>query len=103
MKNTNIYTFIVIVAVIIIALFVLNREADAPTEIPSDTTDISENTSYIWLNVEDATELANTNDEIFRVVEIDGEPRPVTMDYRPGRINASVVDGVVSDFTIEGE
>lgn len=57
---------------------------------------------YIGLTVEEATELAEENDVMFRVVERDGEPLPATMDYRPGRINASVEDGMVISYMVEG-
>ena len=46
---------------------------------------------------------AETNEIMFRVVEIDGEPQPVTEDYRPGRINASVENDIVVSYTVEGE
>ncbi len=32
-----------------------------------------------------------------RVVEVDGEPRPMTMDYRPERLNFKVKDGKVTE------
>lgn len=35
-----------------------------------------------------------------RVVSVDGDVRPVTMDYRPDRINLTLVDGVVTDATV---
>ena len=35
----------------------------------------------------------------FRVVSVDGESRPVTMDYNPQRLNATVVDGRVTEVT----
>ena len=38
----------------------------------------------------------------FRVVERDGMPLPVTMDYRPGRVNAHVANNVVVGYTVEG-
>lgn len=104
MKNSNLITIIIIIAVIIIAIFVLRREADAPTKktlIVQDSQ--TEKSSYIWLTLEDARQLAQSNWEVFRVIETDGEPQPVTMDYRPWRINASVVNGVVTEFSIEGE
>lgn len=34
-----------------------------------------------------------------RVVSVDGDSRPVTMDYRPDRINLTIVDGVVTRAT----
>ncbi len=36
----------------------------------------------------------------FRVVSVDGESKPVTMDYRPDRLNATVVDGRVVEVTV---
>lgn len=34
-----------------------------------------------------------------RVVSVNGDTRPVTMDYRPDRINLTIVDGVVTKAT----
>ena len=34
-----------------------------------------------------------------RVVSVDGDTRPATMDYRPDRINLTIVDGVVTKAT----
>lgn len=56
---------------------------------------------YIWLTEQEAINLAGARGDIFRVVSIDGEPQMATMDYRPGRINASIIDGRVSEFYIE--
>lgn len=36
----------------------------------------------------------------FRVVSVDGQSKPVTMDYNPQRLNATVVDGVVTEVTV---
>lgn len=36
----------------------------------------------------------------FRVVSVDGESKPVTQDYRPDRLNATVVDGRVTEVTV---
>ncbi len=35
-----------------------------------------------------------------RVVSVDGDVRPVTMDYRPDRINLTIVDKVVTKATV---
>ena len=34
-----------------------------------------------------------------RVVELDGEPRPATKDYRPERLNFRVKDGLITAVT----
>jgi hypothetical protein len=56
---------------------------------------------YIGLSVEDAMAQAEANDTLFRVVQEDGEPLAVTMDYRPGRLNATVEDGIVVSVEVE--
>ncbi len=60
-------------------------------------------TIYEGLTVEEAQALAEEHGKEFRVVEEDGEPLPATMDYRPGRINAIVEDGVVVWVDVEGK
>lgn len=47
------------------------------------------------LSPEDATALAEQNGYVARVGTIDGEPQPVTMDYRLDRFTFDVADGVV--------
>lgn len=56
---------------------------------------------YVWLTAAEAQELAEDNGVPFRLVEIDGEAQMVTMDYVVGRINASIVDGIVTSFYAE--
>jgi hypothetical protein len=56
---------------------------------------------YVGLSLEDAIVQADADNVLFRVTEQDGEPLPATMDYRPGRINATVIGGVVVDIFIE--
>jgi membrane-bound inhibitor of C-type lysozyme len=67
------------------------------TETPASEAD------YIGLSVEDAQLLASQNDVPFRVTMKDGQPLPATMDYRIGRINASVENNIVVDYSIEGQ
>lgn len=78
---------------------------EEPTTAPEDTSaqPTDETVSdYIGLSEADAAALAAQNDVPFRVVERDGEMLPTTRDYRPGRINAVVVDGIVTAYTVEG-
>lgn len=58
---------------------------------------------YVGMTVQQATEKAATDGVPFRVVMEDGESLAVTMDYRPGRINATVQSGIVVSYDIEGE
>ena len=44
-----------------------------------------------------ATEAAGLT---YRVVMVDGQPRAVTMDYRPDRVNVSLKDDVVVAATV---
>lgn len=70
--------------------------ADLETEAGSTTSD------YTGLTTAQAVARAESNDVLFRVVEIDGEPQMVTEDFRPGRINATVENDVVVSYTVEG-
>jgi hypothetical protein len=57
--------------------------------------------AIIGMTVAEAEAYAAENEVPFRIGSVDGEARPVTMDYRPGRITASVVDGLVTDYSVE--
>jgi hypothetical protein len=62
-----------------------------------------EHDEIIGMTEAEAEAYAEANEVPFRIGSVDGEPRPLTMDYRPGRITASVEDGVVTEYTVEGE
>lgn len=76
------------------------QPADKPDE-PTASVEF-ENTDYIGLSVPNAQNKAKSTNTPFRLVEIDGEAQAVTMDYRPGRINAVVERGVIVSYTVEG-
>lgn len=57
--------------------------------------------SIIGMNKIDAEAYAKTNGVDFRVVSIDGEALPVTLDLRMGRISATVVNNIVVGYTTE--
>jgi len=84
---------------------------EVPTDDPASSTETDETTDtisgddsegYMGLTEAQAAARAESNDVPFRVVERDGESLPVTEDWRPGRINAAIEDGVVVSYTIEG-
>lgn len=56
--------------------------------------------AVIGLTEAEAAAWATANGFTTRVVEVDGEPKPVTMDYRPDRINLTLVDGKVTKATL---
>jgi DNA polymerase II large subunit len=120
MKNALILLLIFVVVVGVGAWFIFANQTPAePTEstesMPSEATatnttettdsmsgDTNQAEDYIGLTVAEAEALATANDEPFRVVERDGEMLPTTRDYRPGRINATVEDGTVVAYEVEG-
>lgn len=53
------------------------------------------------MTAEAASEFALANGYVARVGTIDGQPQPVTMDYRPGRFTLSVTNGAVVSCTYE--
>lgn len=55
--------------------------------------------NYVGMTLEEAEAAADARGLRHRVVEVDGEPRPVTMDYLEDRLNFSVADGVVIAVT----
>lgn len=77
----------------------LQNDTDSPVIEPV----ASAAAALIGMTTSDATAYAKANDIIFRVVKIDNESQLVTEDYRPGRINASVENDVVVNYTVEGE
>lgn len=78
----------------------LTIEPTQPINGPEPTPTVE---AIIGMVTAQAEAYTTDNNILFRVVEIDGEPQPITEDYRPGRINASVENGVVVNYTVEGE
>ena len=81
-------------------------ESYCKDDIPSDETNqnLDEqtlNSIYVWVSVDEAISEASKRNTSFRVVEIDGQPQAVTMDYRPWRINATTVSWFVTSISIE--
>ena len=56
---------------------------------------------YVGLSLADAEAKAKENGVEFRIAEQDGEAKALTMDLRPGRVNAIVNSGVVTSVVIE--
>jgi hypothetical protein len=54
---------------------------------------------YIGLSVDEAGARADADQRTWRVVEEDGVPRPVTMDFIETRLNFTVEDGTVVRVT----
>ncbi len=101
----------IIALLISIALLSSCNQNETTTQVPiTDENDssitpediIATEAKYIWLSQDEAINLAKENGVDFRIVSIDGQSMPVTMDYRPGRINASVEDGIVVSYNVEG-
>lgn len=79
-----------------------DRSVGGDDPMVNDSSDERSEDGYVGLTVSAAEAVAMQNEVPFRVVERDGEPLMVTKDYRPGRINAVVTDGVVTAYTVEG-
>lgn len=73
-----------------------NPAAPAAEEQAHDPKDKAD---YIGLTLEAAQERAEKASIPHRVIEVDGQSRPVTKDYRPERLNFSVKDGKVIQAT----
>lgn len=55
--------------------------------------------SYLGLDEKAAGAMADKAGVKWRVVEVDGQSRPVTMDHRPDRMNFAIKDGKVIRVT----
>jgi hypothetical protein len=67
-----------------------------PSECAEEPTTETATDLLVGLSEEDATAAAEACGWILRVVRVDGEDRPVTMDLRPNRVNVEVADGEVT-------
>ena len=56
---------------------------------------------YVGLSLADAEAKAKESKVEFRIAEQDGEAKALTMDLRPGRVNAVVNSGIVTSVVIE--
>lgn len=57
--------------------------------------------AYLGLTTDQAKALADKNGVAFRIVEEDGKSFAITTDLRPGRVNATITKGKVTDVNIE--
>lgn len=96
---------LIIVAVVGVLLWLGTQDTvEAPTAETPDTAEQSNppaTADYVGLSEVEAEALATQNGVAFRVVERDGEQLPTTRDFREGRINAVVSNGVVTSYTVE--
>lgn len=84
----------------------LSFKATTPEDVVAEDDTTTEPTSdvgaaLIGLSVDEAKAYAAANNTDFRIGSIDGEFLPVTMDYRPGRITASIEKDIVVSYTVE--
>ncbi|BCU78545.1 hypothetical protein [Luteolibacter sp. LG18] len=90
----------VVMLVPLLLLASCQRESTKGTPEPAPSSkplpDIGVPATLIGLTLKEAEELADKAKVPHRVVSIDGQSRPVTMDYRQDRLNFTVVKGIVT-------
>ena len=107
MKHSLLIVLALILVVAGVVFWYTNRPTvDTPAPVTGDATTTPASTvpalpTYTGLPEAEAEAAAAQNGVPFRVVERDGEALPVTEDLVNGRVNAIVVDGIVTDFTVE--
>jgi len=74
-------------------------EDPAPAPGKEASTPLDDSDSYLGLALEAASARAEQAGIRWRVVEEDGQGKPVTKDYRPDRLNFSVASGKVIRVT----
>jgi hypothetical protein len=70
--------------------------APASGKVSSDPADAS---SYVGMGVSEASSRADKAGIRWRIVEEDGQSRPVTKDFRPDRLNFAVAAGKIIRVT----
>ena len=75
-----------------------------PTSAPCATEPTAESADelLVGLTEDEATDAAEACGWILRVVRRDGENLPVTLDFRPNRVNVEVTDGEVTAIVNTG-
>jgi hypothetical protein len=73
--------------------------ATPPAAAPPAVADPKNPASYVGLEEKAAGAMADKAGVTWRIVEVDGESRPVTMDHRPDRLNFAIKDGKVIRVT----
>ena len=58
---------------------------------------------YLLLSIEEASDLADSQGEVWRVIEIDDVDQTVTADRLPGRLTFYVENGIVVEVRVEGD
>ena len=90
------------VSILTLSLTACGNTAEEEAEIsPLETLEVTGD--YVGMSVSQAQAQAQARNVPFRIVMADGEVFAVTMDYRPGRINATVENGVVVSYEVEGQ
>ena len=81
--------------------YVAADQAGSSTDVEGATGDINALAgTLVGMEVAAAEKATTDAGFVFRVTSVDGDPRPVTMDYREDRINAEVEDDKVVRVTI---
>lgn len=73
------------------------QEPATPPDPPAAAVDPT--AAYLGLTEEEASAKAKEAGLPWRVVEVDGASRPVTMDHRPERLNFSLANGKIIRVT----
>ncbi len=94
-----------ILAAIALALPACERHSIPPTTAETQPTvsepspkpqlDAAQPETLVGADIEAACEAADRAEIRWRIVEVDGQPRAITMDYRPDRLNFTVEKGKV--------
>ena len=74
---------------------------DKPAEVKAvkSEIDVSKPESMVGQSLDQVQAACDALEIPHRVIELDGETRPATMDYRPERLNFKVKDGLITAVT----
>ncbi len=73
--------------------------SSAAGDCPEEPTEESADELLVGLTEAEATEAAEACGWILRVGRVDGQDRPLTLDFRPNRVTVELTDGEVTAIT----
>lgn len=100
MNKKKIILLLTIIIVAAVAYFFF-KSKDAAAPLTGKTETEIKNNNYVGMTVAEAEAMAQADGVVFRVVEEDGEIKPITRDLQVGRVNATVERGVVTSYSVE--
>ena len=92
---------VIVLILIIIGIVATQKNKESVTETDANVEMNLAEQDFVGLTPDQAVTKSKAENIPFRVVTIDGQPQPTTRDFREGRVNAEVTEGIITSYIIE--